>query len=70
MGGLLRERRKESCVLTVSLETELRRVIEENASLAAAVNEYKIRVENLAKKMYKKELNGIVLPRETTRSKH
>lgn len=40
------EKRGEECsVLTVSLKLELRRVRDRNASLAAAVNQYKVRVE-------------------------
>lgn len=43
--------RKEYTMLSMSLEQELGNVIEKNASLAAAVHEYKMRQEYLVKKM-------------------
>lgn len=59
----MEERRKRRGVLTVSLELELRRVREGNAFLAAAVNEYRVRVKNLEKLMDEIELNRMALLR-------
>lgn len=44
-------RQKEKCsVMSVSLELELRTVREENQSLTVAVDEYKVRMNNLGRK--------------------
>lgn len=53
----------------VRLELLLRTVSKENFSLAAAVNEYMVRVKNLAKKVGEEELNRMTLPRELEQSK-
>lgn len=56
-------------MLTLSSEIELRRVCEQNALRVAAVNEYEVRFKDLKKKVNKKELNGMALPREVKWSK-
>lgn len=48
-------------MLCVNSELELRTDREENASLAAARNDYKVRVKNTATKMHKEELNEMAL---------
>lgn len=61
VGGASRERREECSVLSVSLEMALRRVLDKNASLTAAVSEYKMRVKNSEKKADEEEQNGLAL---------
>lgn len=46
-------------------ELEPRRACKENVWLAAGVNDYKVSVINLEKKLNEEELNGMVLLQET-----
>lgn len=56
-------------MLSMSFKPELRSVRKESTSLAVAVNWYKVRVNNLEKKVTENELYGIVLLRELMRSR-
>lgn len=49
MGSTSEERRERCNVLHMSCELELREALEENASLEAAVHEFKMRVKKLKK---------------------
>lgn len=57
-------------MLPGSLELGLRRAREENASLAAAVNEHKVLVKIIEKKPGEKELNCMALSQEQKGPKH
>lgn len=61
--------REECSTFSESLDLELRRFLEENASLAAAVNTYKGRVKNSEKKVEEENLNGVALLGELKHSK-
>lgn len=68
--GCTPEGRREECsVLSMSFELELRSVREENASLAATVNEYKVLVNNLEWKMNEEKLNTMTLLQKVNPSK-
>lgn len=67
-GHTLGERREKFSVLIVSSEPDLRRIREQNASLAAAVNEYKVLVKIMEKKMNDEEPSGTRVLRELKRS--
>lgn len=54
---------------SVILGLELRRIREGNASLAAVVTEYNMRVKNLGKKADDKEVDGMAVMRETKMTK-
>lgn len=54
--------------IAVSAKLELRSVREENVSLVAALNEYKVRAKNSDENLDEKELTGMALLRQMKRS--
>lgn len=68
VGSTLEKRREECSMLSQSIETETRRVREENALLVGAANEYSVRMKNLKVKVEKSALNGMALLRVLKRS--
>lgn len=60
LGGSLREGTEECSLLTVSLQLEARSVQKDIVSLAAGLNEYKMRVKNSEKKVDEEKQNGMV----------